>query len=261
MKIYTPAGRAREYSPLALNYYKGCTHGCKYCYVQPMLKRFNKNYDHENVSIPNETGFKELEISAKKMQNCNEQILLSFTGDPYCGISPDITTRILTILKKYNHKVAILTKGGKHILNDLELIKSFGENIKIGATLTFDNNKDSLEWEPGASLPEERINVLEILANNGIKTWASFEPVINPEQSLNLLSKVVKFIDHVKIGKINNYKGIDKDIDWTKFLFDTVRILRDAKMNDRFYIKKDLLAFNKCVYLSGNETNEDFLNL
>ena len=260
MKIYVPAGKAREYSPLALNYYKGCTHNCKYCYVPPMLKRFNKDYDHSNVLIPNESGFKELELSAKKNQGC-EQILLSFTGDPYCGVHPEITTRVLTILKKYNHKVAILTKGGKEILNDLELIKSFGNKIKVGATLTFDNEKDSLEWEPGASLPNERINVLETLANNGVITWASFEPVIIPEQSLNLLSKVVKFIDHVKIGKINNYKGIDKTIDWSKFIFNSVRILRTAKMNDRFYIKKDLLIHNKGIYLSGKETNEDYLNL
>lgn len=260
MKIYTPTGRAREYSPLALNYYKGCTHNCKYCYVPNMLIRFNKEYKHEKVFIPNENGFKELELSAKKNQGC-EQILLSFTGDPYCGVNPEITTRVLEILNKYSHKVAILTKGGKNILNDLDLIKSFGNRIKIGATLTFDNDNDSIEWEPGAAMPDQRINVLEILSNNEIKTWASFEPVIIPEQSLNLLSKVTGFIDHVKIGKINNYKGIDKTIDWSKFIFESVRILRHVKMNDKFYIKKDLLIHNKGVYLSGNETNEDYLNL
>jgi len=261
MKIYTPAGRAREYSPLALNYYKGCSHNCKYCYVPNMLGRFNSKYVHEDVLIPTEKGFKELELSAKKMQGCNEQILLSFTGDPYCGISSEITTKVLTILKKYNHKVAILTKGGDKILNDLELIKSFGSRIKIGATLTFSELSDSLEWESEAANPKERINVLKTLANKGVKTWASFEPVIIPKQSLSLLLDVVEFIDHVKIGKINNYKGIDKQIDWSKFIFESVRILREAKMNDRFYIKKDLLLHNKGVYLSGNETNEDYLNL
>jgi len=260
MKIYEPTGRAREYSPLALNYYKGCPHNCKYCYVPNMLGRFNSNYNHKIIFIPDEKGFKELEKSAQKNKGCH-QILLSFTGDPYCGINPEITTKVLTILNKYNHKVAILTKGGKNILKDLELIKLFGSRIKIGATLTFDNNKDSLYWESGAALPIERINILEILANNGIKTWASFEPVIFPEQSLNLLSKVVEFIDHVKIGKINNYKGIDKSIDWSKFIFESVRILRQSNMNDKFYIKKDLLIHNKGVYLSGNETNEDYLNL
>ena len=66
---------------------------------------------------------------------------------------------------------------------------------------------------------------------------------------------------HVKIGKINNYKGIDKTIDWAEFIFESVRLLRNANMNDRFYIKKDLAIHNKGVYLSGNEINQDWLNL
>ena len=154
-KIYEPKGRAREYSPLALNYYKGCSHNCLYCYVPRMMKGFSSSYVHSNVIVP--VDFKELELSAKKMQGCDKQILLSFTGDPYCGVEPSTTSNVLSILKKYNHKVAILTKGGNEVMKDLELIKSFGQKIKIGATLTFDNDKDSLEWESGAALPDERI--------------------------------------------------------------------------------------------------------
>lgn len=261
MKIYKPAGRAREYSPLALNYYKGCSHNCNYCYVPNMLGRFNSNYEHSEINIPDEKGFYELEQSAKKLRGCETQILLSFTGDPYCGKSPEITTKVLEILNFYNHKVAILTKGGKRCLNDLELFKKFGNRIKIGATLTFDNDKDSKIWESGAALPLERLETLETLSNNNIITWASFEPVINTKQSLNLLQKVTKFIDHVKIGKINNYKGLDKNIDWSMFIYEAVKIMRENKMNDRFYIKNDLAIHNKGVYLSGNEINQDYLNL
>jgi len=76
-----------------------------------------------------------------------------------------------------------------------------------------------------------------------------------------LLNEVSSFIDHVRIGKLNNYKGLDKSIDWANFIFECVRIMRDNKMNDRFYIKKDLLIHNNGVYLSGHETDEDFLNL
>ena len=210
MEIYEPKGRAREYSPLALNYYKGCTHGCKYCYVPNMLGRFDLSYKHNVVN--SNVDFSKIEKSAKKMAGCGKQILLSFTGDPYCGVCPEVTTEVLTILNKYKHKVAILTKGGRNSLNDLELIKSFGNRIKIGATLTFDNDEDSKAWESGAALPDERIEALKIFSENGVKTWVSFEPVIIPEQTLSLLVKVSSFVDHVKIGKINNYKGLDKNI-------------------------------------------------
>jgi DNA repair photolyase len=257
MNIYEPAGRAREYSPLALNYFKGCDNGCKYCYVPNMLVRFNSQYKHENV-ISN-IDFNQIEKSAKKFKGCDKQILLSFTGDPYCNFETNETSKVLEILNTYNHKVAILTKNPNKAIKDINIFKSFGNRFKIGSTLTFINDKDSKEWEHGASLPHDRINALKTFSENDIITWASFEPVIVPEQSLNLLLEISKFINHVRIGKLNNYKNIDKNIDWAKFLFNSVRICRDTNLP--FYIKNDLAIHNKGVYLSGNEMNEDYLNL
>ena len=257
MNIYEPAGRAREYSPLALNYFKGCDHGCKYCYVPNMLGRFNSKYEHGTVIPPLE--FDTLEKSARKMQGCDKQILLSFTGDPYCNAENGETRKVLEILNFYGHKVAILTKNPEKAFKDIDVIKSFGERIKVGTTLTFDNDIDSLEWEKGAATPLSRIDGLKKFSENGVKTWASFEPVIIPEQSLTMLKEVSSFISHVRVGKLNNYKGIDKGIDWAKFIFDVVRICRDSEL--QFYIKKDLALFNNGVYLSGNEINEDYLNL
>lgn len=48
-----------------------------------MLSRFNSKYVHEDVISP--IDYRELKISAEKMRGCDKQILLSFTGDPYCG--------------------------------------------------------------------------------------------------------------------------------------------------------------------------------
>lgn len=256
-KIYEPTGRAREYSPLALNLYRGCTHGCKYCYVPRMFGRWNSNYDH-SACAPS-VNWEDLEKSARKFQNCGKQVLLSFTGDPYCGVAPETTTKALEILNSYGHKVAILTKGGTQCLHDLDIFKKFGDRIKVGATLTFDNDADSREWEPGSALPSDRLKALFELASNGIKTWVSFEPVVIPSQSLALLQTVSAFVDHVKIGKLNNFNGLDKKIDWSAFIFEAVRICRERKLP--FYIKKDLQIHNKGVYLSGDEINEDFLNL
>jgi DNA repair photolyase len=259
MKIYEPTGRAREYSPLALNYFKGCTHNCSYCYVNRLNAAFGTGLTQDKCAGPTEAGFRELELSAKKMQGCNQQILLSFTGDPYADMSPETTRRVLEILNRYNHKVAILTKGGNRVLNDIDLFKQFGDRIKIGATLTFDNDKDSLEWEPGATLPGERMESLRILSELGIKTWASFEPVIKPEQSLNLLQQISGFMDHVRIGKLNDYKGLDKAIDWTKFIQDVVSSCRETGL--KFYIKNDLAAFNQGTQLFPEERDSEFLNL
>lgn len=255
-KIYEPAGRAREYSPLALNLYKGCTHDCLYCYVRGLAKRWNYNYVH-NVCVPS-INFSELEKSANKFMGCDKQILLSFTGDPYCS-EHSVTRKALEILLFYGHKVAILTKGGMRCLDDLDLFCKFGERIKVGATLTFANDEDSLKWEQGAALPEERLKTLEILNYHGITTWASFEPVIDTEQSLSLLEECGKIkVDHVKIGKING--EYDKNnVDWADFLDKAVNICRKYDM--KFYIKKDLLKYNKRTKLNLCEIDQDYLNL
>ena len=254
-KIYEPQGKAREYSPLALNYITGCDHGCRYCYVPNILGRFNSKYVHNEVKI--NINYAEIARSAEKMQGCGKQILLSFTTDPYCSSVQNETRKVLEILNFYGHKVAILTKGGSRCLPDIDMFKQFGDRIKIGATLTFDNNTDSLAWEPGAALPEDRISSLRTLHDAGIKTWVSFEPVIIPEQSLNLMTRI-PFIDHVKVGKLNNYKGLDKNIDWKAFLINSVNYLR---YNDiKFYIKKDLAVFYP-EYLKPNEIDADLLSL
>jgi DNA repair photolyase len=259
-KIYEPTGRAREYSPLALNYFKGCDHGCKYCYVPPMMKRFNGSYDHSQVSC--DLNLNELEKSILKLskEDRQKQVLLSFTGDPYCNFESGQTRQVLEVLLKHQIRVAILTKNPEKAKKDIDIFKKF-EHFKIGTTLTFSNIILSKEWEPGAIDSSNRLDALRYFRENGITTWASFEPVIIPEQSLTLLTWGLNHnaFDHVKIGKLNNYKGLDKEINWSKFLYDAVYLLRQSSA--KFYIKKDLAQFNNGLYLSGNEFNEDYLNI
>ena len=256
-KIYVPKGRAREYSPLALNLYKGCTHGCKYCYVPRMFKQWQPGYRHDDCHP--QVNFAELEKSAQSLFGCGQQILLSFTGDPYCGVEPITTRRALEILNRYQHHVAILTKGGCRCLPDIDLFKQFGDRIKVGATLTFDNDKDSSEWEPGGATPQDRIDTLRKLHEEGITTWASFEPVVIPEQSLHMLELAAPYLSHCKIGKLNNYNGMDAKIDWASFIREAVRICREHNL--QFYIKTDLAAFNNGVELRPEERDQDYLNV
>lgn len=256
--IYTPKGKAREYSPHALNVYLTCTHKCKYCYA-PRI-RFQKQADYYRSPEPREGIIekvrKELSHTVPK-----EQVLLSFIGDVYCETQDhsETTREVLKTLLEYKVPVAILTKGGKRCLKDIDIFKKFGEHIQIGTTLTFDNEEDSLEWESGAALPEERLEVLRILHDEGIKTFASFEPVIAPEQSLNLMRRSLDFVDVYKVGKLNNYKGLDKTINWTDFLEKTVDILRSAGKG--FYIKHDLRICAPSVRLYGNECLPDEHNV
>lgn len=253
--IYEPKGKAREYSPLAANLYSGCNHQCKYCYAPRICYKTNEQYFEIE---PRRNLLFELEKDCKYHQNTDKQVLLTFMSDPYNKLDSELrlTREAIKLFNKYNIPFAILSKS-KSLLSDIDLFKK--GNCQIGMTLTFDNDQDSLFWEKEASLPLDRIETLKTLKKNNIKTWASFEPVIKPDQSINMIEKTLEYVDIYKIGKINNYQGLDKQIDWNAFLDKAVTILRAFKKP--FYIKHDLRLAAEKIKLYGNECKMDEFNV
>lgn len=254
--IYEPKGAAREYSPYACNIYLSCTHRCKYCYAPHALQRNESAYFF--APKPRKDILKNIqkELSHKSF---DKQIMLSFIGDIYCeSIDNGKTARdALELFLRFGAPIAILTKGGKRCLRDLDLFKTFGSKIAVGATLTFFDEKKCREWESGAATPQERLDVLATLHENGIKTFASLEPVIEPDESIKLLEATLKTncVDLYKIGKLNNYRGLDKGIDWRGFTKRCLNLLRSH--NKEIYIKKSLQPFMQDGELLPEEIDYD----
>ena len=69
----------------------------------------------------------------------------------------------------------------------------------------------------------------------GIKTWVSLEPVIDPDQALELIEQIHPFVDHWKVGKLN-YRNLE--VDWLKFREDVTKQLDSVGAN--YYLKKSL---------------------
>jgi len=256
--IYRPSGRAREYSPLALNIYKGCDHGCIYCFA----RRMPGAPEPWEKAIPRRELCAALSLELEhRREPITQQVLLSFTGDPYCQAERQfkITNEVLGILLAYQVPVAILTKGGDRCLDDVHLFKRF-ERIKVGATLTFLNEDpiwgESQEWEPGAADPQDRLDTLKALNRAGIRTWASFEPVLDPEQSLELMRRGLDCIDEYAVGRWNHDPRAE-DIDWLDFAARAVAILRKA--GKPFYIKADLRKSLPVGFLRPEEADQDAL--
>lgn len=259
MIIYEPKGKAREYSPLAANLYSGCDHGCLYCYAPKCV--FKEKESFHSIVEPRRNVINEFEKDCRRYTFSNDQVLFSFTSDPYNVKESEyrITRDALKLAFKYSIPVSVLSKGGKRILNDIDIISKFGKHIHIGATLTFDNDLDSIKFEPKAALPRERIETLVLLYKAGIRTWVSFEPVIIPEQSLTLMQMVIDSgVSFIKVGKVNNYQCLDKDIDWSYFLSKSVDLLRKNKIP--FYVKNDLRNSAPDIKLYGNEVLADEFN-
>ena len=238
--IYEPLGRAREYSPLALNLYTGCSNGCRYCYVPKYLRKSREEF-RNNISVRKNILRKlELDSLKLKIEKNTKPILLCFTCDPYQKIEEDykITRKAIEILNKYNQNFQILTKNGNLAKRDFELYK---KKDTYAVTLTFDNEIDSRKYEPKADIPIDRVESLKEAHKSGIETWVSLEPVILTNQSLNLIDLTNEFVDLYKIGKLNNYPEIENKINWKLFAIKAIDKLK--RYNKKFYIKKDLRQY------------------
>lgn len=231
--IYEPQGKAREYSPLALNLYNGCKNNCKYCYVPNFCKK-DANQFHSEVTERKDI-LKKLESDCKL--GIADPVLLCFTSDPYPENS-ELTREAIKIFNKYNVNFQILTKSTKRAKRDFDLYK---KSDCFAVTLTFVNEIDSREWESGADLPKDRIQALREAKEAGIETWVSLEPVIDPKQSLRLIDLAYPYVDLFKVGKLNNYKNLDKTINWREFGLEAIRKL--TQYGKRYYIKKDLRQY------------------
>jgi len=248
---------AREYSPYACNIYIGCSHRCKYCYAPHTIQRSEEGYFGTPSPRKDVLKYMERELKTQKFE---KQILLSFIGDVY-GDTTDHnqTTRdALILLNKYQAPVAVLTKGISKSLRDLDVFKAFGSRIMVGSTLTFMDEARSKEWESGADLPSARLKALKDLHDAGIRTFASFEPCLDTSESLKLIKATLSdnSVDHYKVGKVNNYKGMDRGVDWTAYLTEVLGLLRAA--GKQIYVKSGIRRMVHGIeYLEG-ETNPDF---
>lgn len=246
--IYEPKGKAREYSPLALNVYtQGCEHRCAYCYCRNMTTwgDCGKPRDLAGLSV--------------EAAGADKQILLSFMSDPYapCERTHRQTRTALGILRAHGCSVAILTKGGTRALDDLAMFRDWPERrIKVGATLTFAQPSRAREWEPGAACPADRVEALRVLHDAGVQTWVSIEPVIEPDESLAIMWASLPYVDAFKVGKLNHTQTA---IDWAAFGLAAVSMLRGA--GKQFYVKDDLRKFLPAGYLTAAESTADSLNL
>ena len=255
--IYKPTGMAREYSPYALNLYLGCSHRCKYCYAPSTLQRKLENYFGRPAPRKNILALLRKDLEENTY---HEQILLSFVGDAYSDTVDDGMTirEALIMLNEYHAPVAVLSKGGLKLLRDKDVFASFGSRISVGTTLTFMDENKSREWEPYASSPEERLTLLKTLHDEGIPTFASFEPTIEPSESLKLIERTLKddSVDHYKIGKLNHYKIGVSDKEWAQYLRDCIALLRPA--GKKVYYKYCLRKLAPDVELLPQEKDPDY---
>ncbi len=220
--IYKPKGAAKEYGDYALNIYTGCPHRCFYCFAPNVLRKDRETF-HKDVRV-REGVITATEQFLLHTGFTGNTVHLCFTCDPYpTGYDSTATRRIIKLLKDYGNHAQILTKGSGR--RDFDLLD---ENDWYGVTLDgseFDTDRLTL-----------RLRDICDAHAKGIKTWVSFEPVVNAENVLKEIIMAQKCdVDKVKIGKLNYYPS---DIDWKAFGEEAERLCKQLGLN--YYIKDSL---------------------
>lgn len=225
--IYEPKGAAKEYGDYALNIYTGCPHRCWYCFAPGVLHRDKEQF--HSVVEPRKNIVEETRKQLDKEQISGKLIHLCFTCDPYpTGYDTTPTREIIKLLKEYGNHVQILTKGDGS--RDFDLLD--GEDW-YGITIS--GKAESKDTEPGAIQAHKRLAILKIAKLHGIKTWVSFEPVVNAVSVLRCISGFSSSFDRVKIGKLNYHPS---DINWKEFGKEAEALCK--KLGVDYYIKDSL---------------------
>lgn len=240
--IYEPTGKAREYSELAANFFTGCLHACKYCYCPAIMRKSLEEWSKNPHPRTNVLKYFENECKKATDEMKNKELLFSFMSDCYQNEEAAIITRqALLLAEKYNFKqVNILTKAGFMAVNDFDIFKR-NKLWKFGSTIIMRSETLREKWEPFAPSIQSRYEAVKLAKKEGIFTWVSIEPVVDPKEALNVINDLYDYVDYWKIGKLNHMKEVEKNIDWKSFYYDVIKALSEKK----YLIKKDLLAFAK----------------
>ena len=262
MKILSrPKGNAEEYGRWSVNPYIGCSHQCSYCYLKsgPGAKTLGGNVATLKKGVVSEDHAYHLAM-AEIIEHREEIIrdgglFMTFTSDPCAPETRELNFRIAANAIDMGVPVTLLTKNAafyqfetmermireapKMNLTEAEqkamvhegflFMTYFGDlrtkrvkrNVAFGWTLTGHD-----ELEPSADHNVFRLQTMKRMSQDGFKTWASIEPVIDFPSSLGMIFQALNAgCQHFKIGLLtSNTHVVRKDFAFGEHHFDAYKV-------------------------------------
>lgn len=167
----------------SLNPYRGCEHGCVYCFARPDHARIglSPGQDFESRLLRKADAAARFEAEIRHPRYAPATITLGANTDPYQPIERDyrVTRSLLSVLAEYRHPVMIITKGAL-IERDLDLLQELArfDAVSVLVSLTSMDRQLKRRLEPRAAAPERRLQVIERLTDAGIPCGTLIAPVI-----------------------------------------------------------------------------------
>ena len=167
----------------SINAYRGCEHGCSYCYARPShaYLGLSPGLDFESRLFAKPDAARILEAELRRPGYECRMIALGTNTDPYQPIERrlEITRQILEVLAAANHPVGITTKSGL-VVRDLDILRSMAERnlVRVFLSVTTLDRRLARRMEPRAATPKKRLETIRALSAAGIPTGVMVAPVI-----------------------------------------------------------------------------------
>ncbi len=167
----------------SINAYRGCEHGCIYCFARPThaYQDLSPGLDFETKLFAKPDSARLLRQTLSKPGYRPAPIAMGTNTDPYQPIEARyrITREVLELCLKTRHPIILTTKSDR-VLRDLDLLAEMARSdlVAVGISVTSLNPRLSRILEPRAASPAKRLDALMRLVGAGIPSHVSVAPVI-----------------------------------------------------------------------------------
>lgn len=168
-----------------LNFAVGCTHGCPFCYVDSIYKRFGKNRYGKIVLgrwgdyllTPDNIDVAIRETRWERWKDT--EVMLSSTHDPYIPELRGLARAILEEALPKGVRFCIQTRSTL-VIDDLSLLADYRDQVRLQISLATSNETFARIIEPRVPSPASRLKILEKAKSSGIRTGVIIAPVFPP---------------------------------------------------------------------------------
>jgi DNA repair photolyase len=167
----------------SINAYRGCEHGCVYCFARPGHGYFglSTGLDFETKLFAKPDAAKLLAAELRKPRYVVSPIAMGTNTDPYQPIEREwkITRGILEVLSAFSHPFSIVTKSAL-VLRDLDMIAPMAKRdlCRVFVSVTTLDRHLANKMEPRASTPTRRLAAIKALSEAGVPTGVMAAPMI-----------------------------------------------------------------------------------
>jgi DNA repair photolyase len=167
----------------SINPYRGCEHGCSYCYARPTHAFLGHSpgldFETELYAKANAAELLEKELASPRYRP--RTIALGTVTDPYQPVERQhrITRRLLEVLEQVRHPVGIVTKSAL-VVRDIDILERMARHdlVKVALSVTTLDRHLARSMEPRAATPERRLEAVRRLASAGIPAQVMVAPII-----------------------------------------------------------------------------------